>query len=88
MHSEFGKAPAPAEMEATWQTTQERNVTIEAWAELNANRCEQWHSVLVTLKHPIGEPPAVLFQGTATANWVAICDCSLAAPGASEFFCV
>jgi hypothetical protein len=41
MHSEFDKALAPAEMEAIWQTTQERGITTEVWAKLNANRCEQ-----------------------------------------------
>jgi hypothetical protein len=41
MHGEFDKALAPVEMEAIWQITQEHDITIEVWAELNANRCEQ-----------------------------------------------
>jgi putative RNA 2'-phosphotransferase len=51
-------------------------------------RAVQGHAVLVALKHPIREPPAVLFHGTATTNWVAIGDCSLAVLGARESLCV
>jgi putative RNA 2'-phosphotransferase len=35
-------------------------------------RAVQGHSVTVDLKHPIREPPEVLFHGTAAANWPAI----------------